>query len=154
MTKIIIKTAYNNLGQVRKLFNEYVDEQGFDLGFQSFAAEFKSLPGKYARPKGRLYIACDGEYALGCIALRPWSETVCEMKRLYVRPNYRHKGIGEALAVKVIDEARQIGYQKMYLDTLASLTSAVALYARLGFSEIKPYYDNPLKGTIYLALDL
>lgn len=147
---IILKSAVNDTDTIRTLFREYEAFLGVDLCFQSFEEELRTLPGKYAEPKGRLYLAlCDGE-AAGCIALRPNGETACEMKRLFVREKYRGLDIGELK--QLISDAKEIGYQTMRLDTLESLTSAVALYRKLGFVQTDPYYHNPYEGVVYLEL--
>ena len=151
---IILKSAVNDTDTIRTLFREYEAFLGVDLCFQSFEEELRTLPGKYAEPKGRLYLAlCDGEPA-GCIALRPIDETACEMKRLFVREKYRGLGIGELLAKQLITDAKEIGYQTMRLDTLESLTSTVALYRKLGFEETDAYYDNPYEEVVYFELQL
>ena len=151
---IILKSAVNDTDTIRTLFREYEAFLGVDLCFQSFEEELRTLPGKYAEPKGRLYLAlCDGE-AAGCIALRPNGETACEMKRLFVREKYRGLGIGELLAKQLVSDAKEIGYQTMRLDTLESLTSAVALYRKLGFEETDAYYDKPYEEVVYFELQL
>jgi ribosomal protein S18 acetylase RimI-like enzyme len=135
------------------LFREYVDWLGIDLSFQGFEAELASLPGKYAPPTGELLLACSpaGD-ALGCVAVRPLDgDTVCEMKRLYVRPAARGLRIGAALVAAIIRSAEELGYAKMMLDTLPSMPEALALYKRCGFSEIPAYYHNPVPGTVYLG---
>ena len=149
---IQVIAAADQIDTVRTLFREYEAFLGVDLCFQSFEEELRTLPGKYAEPKGRLYLAlCDGEPA-GCIALRPIDETACEMKRLFVREKYRGLGIGELLAKQLITDAKEIGYTLMRLDTLNTLTSAVTLYRKLGFVQTDPYYHNPYEGVVYLEL--
>lgn len=136
------------------LFREYAAELGIDLAFQDFEAELASLPGKYAPPKGRLYLAWVEGTAAGCIALRPLATDICEMKRLYIRPKYRSLGLAKRLAALLITEATQAGYQAMRLDTLSTMDAAIGLYTQLGFEDIVPYYHNPTPGTRFMELKL
>jgi ribosomal protein S18 acetylase RimI-like enzyme len=151
---IDIKPAYNQVACVRHLFMEYRQMLGVSLDFQNFEYELEHLPGKYAYPGGRLYLARVDNQAAGCIALRKIDNTICEMKRLFVRPEFRGHKIGQKLAETIIKDALQLQYQQMILDTFTTLTNAVALYQNLGFYEIEPYYENPLDNVIYLRLDL
>lgn len=141
--------------QGRQLFLEYAQSLGFNLCFQSFDKELAGLPGDYAPPNGRLLLAeYEGELA-GCVALHRLEPEICEMKRLYLRPQFRGKGLGRALAEAVIAEARSIGYKRMRLDTVEPvMKSAVALYRLLGFREIAPYCRNPIAGALYMELEL
>jgi len=139
----------------RTLFQEYGASLGFSLCFQNFDKELAGLPGDYAPPNGRLLIAyLEGE-AAGCVALHEFEPGISEMKRLYVRPAFRGKRVGLALANAIIAAAREIGYKKMRLDTVPSeMADAVKMYGRLGFKEIEPYRVNPQPGTMYMELDL
>jgi ribosomal protein S18 acetylase RimI-like enzyme len=138
----------------RRLFQEYVDWLGVDLGFQQVQEELAQIRKVYSPPRNQLLLARDGSAYAGCVALRDRTRGDCEMKRLYVRPAYRGRGLGRRLARAIIDEARSMGYRRMLLDTLARLTPARRLYRSLGFCETDAYYQNPLPGVIYLALDL
>ena len=139
---------------VRALFREYAAWLAVDLCFQGFAAELAGLPGCYAPPQGRLLLAWIEGEAVGCVGLRPLEATICEMKRLYVRPAFRGHGLGRLLAKRVIGEAKSIGYAQMGLDTLPRMAAATRLYAELGFQPIEPYYGTPLAETIFLELKL
>jgi GNAT superfamily N-acetyltransferase len=143
-----------DLDTVRELFREYVEGLGVDLSFQSFEEEVGALPGKYAPPRGRLLLAWSDAQPVGCVAMRPIDEVRCEMKRLFVRPQARGTQLGRRLAERICQEAREAGYSRICLDTLATMTSAQKLYESLGFAPIEPYVFNPLPGTRFLALDL
>jgi putative acetyltransferase len=143
------------IAQARELYLEYADSLGFSLCFQSFDQELASLPGDYAPPDGRLLLAEYRGQLAGCVALHKLDPEVCEMKRLYLRPQLRGRGVGRALAEAVIAEARVIGYRRMRLDTVEPvMPNAVALYRRLGFREIDPYRANPIAGALYMELVL
>ena len=143
------------IAQIRELFLEYASSLGFSLCFQNFDKELAELPGGYEPPDGRLLLALyEGELA-GCVALHKLETGICEMKRLYLRPKFRGKGLGRVLAETIINEARRIGYQRMRLDTVEPvMKDAVAMYRRLGFKEIAPYRPNPMPGTLYMELEL
>jgi putative acetyltransferase len=140
---------------VRELFLEYAQALGVNLCFQSFDQELAGLPGHYAPPHGRLLLAeYEGQLA-GCAALHQWEPGAGEMKRLYLRPTFRGKGLGRAMAETIIAEARNIGYQTLLLDTIEPLMKdAVGMYRKLGFKEIAPYRPNPIPGAMYMELHL
>ena len=142
------------IASARILFEEYASSLGIDLAFQNFTTELAELPGAYAPPRGRLLLAHEGTDLAGCVALRPLGENICEMKRLYVRSNFRGHGIGKQLAERIVLEARSIGYQIMRLDTLASLRQAIGLYESLGFGRCKAYNETPLTDTVFMELQL
>jgi putative acetyltransferase len=143
------------IAQARELFLEYAQSLGFSLCFQSFDQELAGLPGDYAPPTGRLLLAeYDGQVA-GCVALHKLAPEICEMKRLYLRPEFRGKGLGRKLAEVIIREARGLGYGRLRLDTVEPvMKDAVALYRLLGFREIAPYRANPIEGALYMELVL
>ena len=142
-----------DLDLVRMLFGEYANAIGIDLAFQGFEAELATLPGAYARPRGALLLArCHVAGPLGCIALRPLQSPVaCEIKRLYVRSEGRSAGVGRALLIAGIAFAATAQYRHLMLDTLPSMTAAIALYRSVGFTPIPPYRDNPVAGLLYFG---
>jgi len=154
MIDILHTATPGHIANVRELFLEYQRWLGLDLCFQNFSAELAALPGDYAPPSGRLLLALHDARPAGCIALRRMDDATCEMKRLFVRPEFQSLKIGRTLAERVIAEARGIGYTHMRLDTLPMMTRAHALYAALGFREIPPYCHNPVPGAIYMELSL
>ena len=139
-----------HLDQIRTLFSEYADSLDVDLSFQNFKAELDALPSGYLPPDGALILALRGADALGCIGVRRLQDQVCEMKRLYVRDSARGDGVGLALCRAAMEAGKTLGYARMRLDTLPSMAAARALYRRLGFVEIEPYYHNPIKGTSFM----
>lgn len=140
---------------IRELFLEYAQSLGFSLCFQGFDQELAGLPGVYAPPAGRLILATQGGHAAGCVALHRLDAKYCEMKRLYVRRQFRGQGLGSHLAERIIADARQIGYKYLRLDTVEPvMRRAVAMYRRLGFVEIEPYRPNPIDGALYMELQL
>ena len=147
-------TSLKDLEEVRVLLREYAASLDFDLCFQGFEQELADLPGKYAPPDGRLWLATCAAGPAGCVAIRKLDEGICEMKRLYVRPSLRGAGVGRLLASTAIAQARDMGYRLMRLDTAPSMTAAIALYRSLGFRQIAPYCHNPLPGALFLELRL
>jgi GNAT superfamily N-acetyltransferase len=149
-----IKSAYDELENVKILFQEYMEMLNENLCFQNYQYEFDNLLSVYGEPDGRLYVVyLEGKLA-GCVALKKISDDICELKRLFVRDEYRKFGLGSILMQKIIDDARATGYKKMYLDTLQRLTAALNLYKKFGFEEIEAYYENPLENVIYMQLIL
>lgn len=151
---VVEATSAADIERVKDLFREYEQSLDVDLCFQGFEQELAGLPGAYAPPRGRLLLAMDGGGAAGCVALRPIGPGACEMKRLYVRPEFRGRHLGRRLAERVLTEARVIGYAWMRLDTLPSMKEAIAMYRSLGFEEIPPYYANPVAGALFMELRL
>ena len=138
----------------RELFREYQRSLNIDLCFQDFEHELATLPGEYAPPFGRLLLWFEEEDLAGCVALRKIDDETCEMKRLYVRPDFRGRQLGKRLAEAVIEESRVIGYKKMKLDTLPIMTTALTMYRSLGFKPTQPYRHNPVPGALFMELDL
>ena len=153
--------AYDAPREVGMLFTEYTDmlishDSSFQkyLEMQNYEEEINHLEMKYGCPYGRLYIAYYNEDLAGCIGLRKIDEQNCEMKRLYVRPQFRGKQIGDRLIQKIIEDAKEIGYSYMLLDTLPFLKNAIYMYKKYGFYEIESYNDSPMSTSIYMRLDL
>jgi GNAT superfamily N-acetyltransferase len=145
----------DQINTVQQLFEEYAAGIGISLCFQNFDQELATLPGKYAPPGGRLLLAYEDEELAGCIALRAVDDSRCEMKRLFVRPAFRGTGLGRVLVEAIMKEARGIGYKSMLLDTLPGrMDSAIALYRKMGFQEIEPYYNNPVTDAKFMELKL
>src|SRR6202030_780345 len=141
------------IAEARELFLEYAQSLGMNLCFQNFEQELAGLPGHYAPPDGRLLLAAYEGLLAGCVALHKWETGVCEMKRLYLRPSFRGRGLGRAIAETVIAEARSIGYQRMRLDTIEPIMKdAVEMYRRLGFREIEAYRATPIVGAMYMEV--
>lgn len=155
MLDIIQAETAEQITTARELFREYEAWLGLDLCFQGFEEELAQLPGKYAMPDGRLYLAySDGELA-GCIAMRKLADGICEMKRLFVRDGFRGAGIGVQLIERLIADARETGYSLMRLDTFPpKMGKAVSLYESHGFVPIEAYYDNPNEGVLFMELAL
>jgi ribosomal protein S18 acetylase RimI-like enzyme len=144
-----------DLDAARRLFRAYVESLGFSLNFQDVEDELANLPGPYAPPSGSILLAVVDDEPVGVVAVQPLDdEGACEMKRLYVDPNFRGQGIGRALAAAVVNEARTLGYDVMRLDTVDSMTAARQLYRSLGFEERDAYYHNPLDDAVYMERSL
>jgi putative acetyltransferase len=143
---VIAEAGDDDVETVRELFREYAGSLGFDLGFQHFDRELADPLGSYA------VVLLAGDR--GCVALRDLGDGACELKRLYVRPQARGRGLGRRLAVAALDDARRRGFRRARLDTTPSMVEAQALYAELGFRDIEPYRFNPIAGTRYLELGL
>ena len=154
MIQIISARTEAHYQSARLLFVQYADTLGFDLEFQGFSRELAALPGGYAPPRGGILLAEFNANFVGCVALRPLESKICEMKRLFVVPEYRGRDIGRNLACSIIDRARQIGYEKMRLDTIESMKAAKRLYLSLNFRTIQAYCYNPLENTNYMELTL
>ncbi len=153
--RIFQANTQDDIENARALFEEYAAGLGISLCFQNFDRELANLPGDYAPPDGRLLLAVEDDQLAGCIALRKLEPGVCEMKRLFLRPAYRGRGLGSVLVKSIIDEARKLGYTRMRLDTLPGrMDQAIALYRSIGFVEIQPYYENPVEGAKFMELEL
>lgn len=146
-------TNDSQLAQIRQLFTEYSSSLPFDLDFQNFDKELADLPGKYSPPEGCLLLAYIGSSVAGCVGLRQLENQICEMKRLFVRPEFQGSGTGRALVKEIITIGQKKGYTKMRLDTVPSMTSAIALYRKFGFVDIEPYCPNPVSGAIFMELN-
>ena len=156
--RLVVAASVELLEQTRAIFRDYAASLNIDLCFQNFDAELRELPGDYAAPHGHLLLAFVNSELAGCGAFRSIGDVdyanACEMKRLYVRPAFRSLGLGRLLAQALFDEAQRSGYSVMLLDTLDEMEAARSLYASLGFTEIPPYYFNPIAGAHYLKADL
>jgi putative acetyltransferase len=155
LINLVKAQSQRDVEHARELFKEYEAWLGINLCFQNFARELAELPGEYVPPDGRLLLAVENKKVAGCIALRKIGDGICEMKRLFVRPEFRGQGLGRKLVAAIISEAREIGYERMRLDTLpGKMDQAIALYRSLGFKEIEPYYQNPVPGAKFMELRL
>ena len=144
-----------DLEEIRALFQEYARSLDFNLCFQNFDQELESLPGPYGLPAGRLILCEVGEGIAGCVALKPLEPGVCELKRLFVRPEFRGRHLGSTLTRQIVQEARTIGYSLMRLDTIrGKMDNAIALYESVGFREIPAYYHNPVPNAYFMELNL
>lgn len=146
MLSIKIVHSAVEIQQIRELFLTYAESRGFDAALGDFQAELDTLPGKYASPAGCLLLATKADKALGCLAYQRLDEEICEMKRMFVLPDYRGQGIGNQLVKRLLTEAHSAGYQRMRLDTHPQMQQAARLYQRLGFYPIARYNQNPTPG--------
>lgn len=154
LIRVVRAVDTRSVAIVRELFREYADSLDFSLDFQDFEREVRGLPGEYASPRGALFLAWVEGDAAGCVGVRPIDARTCEMKRLYVRPEFRVRGVGRVLAERAVGEGRELGYERMWLDTVPSMTAAIALYRSMGFHDIPPYRDNPIPGALFLEREL
>lgn len=154
MVEIVRAHTDDQILKAKRLFQEYAESLGFDLGFQGFDKEMDSFPAQYSPPAGALFLARSETHPIGCVGVRFLEEGICEMKRLYVRPAFRGSNAGRELSEAAIQTGKTLGYERMRLDTISSMAIANRLYKQLGFIEIEPYRHNPLEGAIYLELNL
>ena len=152
--KIVHAESAEQLEQVKELFREYWTSFGFSPCFQNFETEVAGLPGAYAPPGGALALALVGDRPAGCAALRPFQAHTAEFKRLFVHPDFRGHGVGRALLMWVVAEARRLGYTELVGDTIPQMTVALDMYDRAGFQRTAPYSEIPTPGAIYLRLKL
>jgi len=154
--KINIKfaTSKSDYFNAKKLFIEYSNSLDFSLSFQDFDKELENIPGKYKKPDGCIILAWKNSDSIGCVGMRPLDNITCEIKRLYLKPDYRGFGLGKLLTKKVLEYCVERGYIKVFLDTTSSMESAINIYKSLGFLETSPYYNNPLSDVIFFELNL
>lgn len=154
MRQIIQVVSGAHVELARALFIEYASSLNVSLSYQNFESELANLPGEYSPPKGALLIALENDQSAGCVALRKLTEDTCELKRLYVRPSLRRKGLGKSLVQSAIDQARRSGYVRLRLGTLPTMREALSLYRSLDFRQIKPYKLTPLRSAVFMELQL
>ncbi len=154
MIRFIEPETAKDINQFYHLCIEYIDSLGFELDFQGVDSELANLPGVYAPPEGAIILAMHNDRLIGGVALKKLEEDICEMKRLYVKPEYRGQGIGLKLSELILEKAKKIGYKKMRLDTILWMKEAISIYKFLGFREIESYYHNPVNGAMYFEIDL
>ena len=154
MPEFITAATEEDYREARVLLREYEAEIEVDLCFQEFEEELKTLDRVYGSPGGRFLLLRQGEQAAGCVALRDMGGGICEMKRLFLRPGFRGKGLGRKCVEQIVQTAREMGYAAVRLDTLPSMYAAIALYRSMGFTEIAPYAENPLEGALFMELRL
>ncbi|MFR7592210.1 MAG: GNAT family N-acetyltransferase [Longibaculum sp.] len=151
---IEIKKGYSYIDEIKELILKYYQELDRNLDFQNIDEELNHLQEKYQEPNGELLVALMNQKVVGCVAYHQFQDEICEMKRLYVLPEYRAYHIGQLLVEEIIKEAKLAGYKDMVLDTIEPLQSAIHLYKKMGFEEVDAYYNNPMKDVIYMKLHL
>jgi ribosomal protein S18 acetylase RimI-like enzyme len=154
MPKIFPAQTTEDFETARKLLVEYVDSLGFDLSFQDFEQELADLSKNFASPEDCFLLAIYENQTVGCVAIKCFDNSICEMKRLYVKPQFRGLGIGRALAETTIKQARKVGYNSMRLDMVLPRDAARSLYFSLGFKDIEPYRYNPMERAVFMELKL
>jgi GNAT superfamily N-acetyltransferase len=152
--RLLQATTPHEWNEARRLVHEYAAALDVDLSFQNFAAELEHLPTEYATPTGAFILAEDEGQYLACIAVRQFAAEVGEIKRLYVAPVARGRGLGRVLVERIIAEARKLGYRSLLLDTLPFMKEAQSLYLSMGFKATTAYRFNPIAGSAFLRLDL
>ncbi len=152
--KIVVATSPGDFDTGKKLFLEYAQSLDFNLCFQNFEQELADIQVQYGVPNGCLLLVKNDEESVGCVGVRRWKGDIAELKRMYLRPQTRGLGLGKKLLEVALSSARSLGYRSIRLDTLPSMTSAIAIYRDFGFADIPPYRDNPLEGAIYLEKNL
>jgi len=150
----VLSNNVQSVNDARQLFKEYAKSLNFSLCFQGFDKELDELPGEYSPPSGRLFLVFSDDKLAGCVALRKIDGNVCEMKRLYLRPEFRGNGVGKKMTAEIIRAAQTIGYTEMRLDTVPIMKEAISIYRSMGFKEIEPYRDNPIPSAIFMELSL
>lgn len=152
MVSIVEARSEEQMKVVKTLFTEYSESIGIDLNFQGFADELHDLPGVYSPPKGCILLASENCAPVGCVALKPISDNICEMKRLYVRKSHQGRGIGRMLVKDLIRTANRKNYHRMRLDTIPTMQRAIKLYESFGFYKIPEYRYNPLEGALFFEI--
>ncbi|MCY3825095.1 MAG: GNAT family N-acetyltransferase [Nitrospinae bacterium] len=154
MPEFIIAKTEEDYREARVLLREYEAASEVDLCFQGFEEEVEALERVYGPPGGRFLLMRAGDDTAGCVALRDLGNKICEMKRLYLRPGFRGRGLGRRSAERIVHEAREMGYAAMRLDTLPTMQEAITLYCSMGFREISPYTKNPVEGALFMEMGL
>ena len=154
MIKLQIVEKADHVAQVKALFQEYAETRKNDPALENFHEEIDSLPAKYAVPDGNLILAYSDGNLAGCVAVHKLADGICEMKRLYVSPRFRGRGIGRYLVEAILKQAATMGYSHLRLDSIPSMREAQELYQSIGFYEIPAYRHNPNEGTKYYEIDL